>query len=128
MLARYWRGLVYQELGNVDAALNDFIAVADSKNGYRASAAITVSWIYDTKKEFKEAIDSLNKYTYLYDEKSLRKDDIAIAYNNRCYAYMQIGELRKALDDCTQSLRYGSIPDAFQKQQELVKRLGGNRG
>ena len=37
-------------------------------------------------------------------------------------------QLRKALDDCTQSLRYGSIPDAFQKQQELVKRLGGNRG
>ena len=25
---------------------------------------------------------------------------VAIAYNNRCYAYMQLGELRKALDDC----------------------------
>lgn len=128
MLARYWRGLVYQELGNMDAALNDFTAVADSENSYRASAAITVSWIYDTKKEFTEAIDSLNKYTYLYDEKSVRKDDVAVAYNNRCYAYMQIGELQKALDDCTQSLKYGSIPDAFEKQQELVKRLGLSRG
>ncbi|MGX7873801.1 tetratricopeptide repeat protein [Mesorhizobium sp. ORM6] len=124
LLARYWRGLVYKDLGNLDAALNDFTAVADSENGFRASAAIDVSWIHGTKKEFREAIDSLNKYTYLYDEKSVRKGDVAAAYNNRCYAYMQIGELRKALDDCTQSLKYGSIPDAFEKQQELVKRLG----
>jgi hypothetical protein len=37
---------------------------------------------------------------------------------------MELGELKKALDDCTQSLRYGSLPDAYRKQQELVKRLG----
>jgi len=124
MLARYWRGLVYEALGNLDAALNDFTVVAGSENGYRASAAIDVSWIYDTKKEFREAIDSLNKYSFLYDEKSVRKDDVAIAYNNRCYACMQLGELGKALDDCTQSLKYGSIPDAFEKQEQLVKLLG----
>lgn len=49
---------------------------------------------------------------------------MAVAYNNRCYAYMELGELEKALADCTQSLRYGSIPDAFRKQQELVAQLG----
>ena len=49
---------------------------------------------------------------------------MAISYNNRCYAYMQLNELKRALDDCTQSLKYGSIPDALRKQQELVKRLG----
>jgi hypothetical protein len=37
---------------------------------------------------------------------------------------MQLGLLKKALDDCTQSLKYGSIPDAFRKEQELMKRLG----
>lgn len=36
---------------------------------------------------------------------------------------MQLGDLKRALDDCTQSLKYGSIPDAFRKQQELVARL-----
>jgi tetratricopeptide (TPR) repeat protein len=128
MLARYWRGLVYEKIGNMDAALDDLTMVADSENGYRANAAINVSWIYDEQKRFKEAIDSLKKYTYLYDEKSVGKGNVAVAYNNRCYAYMQTGELRKALDDCTQSLKYGSIPDAFQKQQELVKRLGVSGG
>jgi tetratricopeptide (TPR) repeat protein len=127
MLARFWRGLVYQELGNLDAALNDYLVVADSQNGFRASAAISVSWIYDTKKEFRKAIEFLDKSTYLYDEKLAGKDNVAIAYNNRCYAYMELGELRNALDDCTKSLTYGSIPDAFQKQQELVKRLSASK-
>ena len=36
---------------------------------------------------------------------------------------MNLGALEKALDDCTTSLRYGSQPDAFRKQQKLVKRL-----
>jgi hypothetical protein len=40
---------------------------------------------------------------------------------------MELGELRNALDDCTKSLTYGSIPDAFQKQQELVKRLSASK-
>jgi tetratricopeptide (TPR) repeat protein len=128
LLARYWRGLVYQQMGNLDAALDDFTVVANSENGYRANAAVNVSWIYDKQKKFREAIDSLKKYMYLYDEKSVGKYNVAVAYNNRCYAYMQIGEFHKALDDCTQSLKYGSIPDAFQKQQELVKRLGVSGG
>jgi hypothetical protein len=46
-----------------------------------------------------------------------------IAYNNRCFAYMKLGELNKALDDCTMSLKYGRLPDALQKQQELQKLL-----
>jgi hypothetical protein len=99
------------------------MVVADAQNGMQAYAAIDVSWIYDTRKEFGKAIDSLDRYAYLFDEKLAGKDNVAIAYNNRCYAYMQLGELRKALGDCTQSLKYGSIPDAFNKQQELVKRL-----
>ena len=37
---------------------------------------------------------------------------------------MKLGELQKALDDCTLSLKYGRIPDALHKQQELLKLLG----
>jgi hypothetical protein len=36
---------------------------------------------------------------------------------------MQLGDLKKALDDCRASLRYGSLPDAIRKQQELISRL-----
>ena len=36
---------------------------------------------------------------------------------------MQLGELEKALDDCTASLKFGSLPDAYRKQAELTKLL-----
>jgi hypothetical protein len=36
---------------------------------------------------------------------------------------MKLGELQKALDDCTTSLRYGRLPDALQKQQQILKML-----
>lgn len=45
---------------------------------------------------------------------------MAVAYNNRCYALMQLGEL----SDCTASLKCGNIPDAYRKEFELTKRLG----
>jgi len=48
---------------------------------------------------------------------------VAVSYNNRCYAYMELGELQKALDDCNASLANGSIPDAFKKKEELIARL-----
>jgi hypothetical protein len=38
---------------------------------------------------------------------------------------MKLGRLQKALEDCTTSLKYGRLPDALQKQQELVKMLKG---
>jgi hypothetical protein len=37
---------------------------------------------------------------------------------------MKLGQLQKALDDCTMSLKFDRIPDAFHKQQELLKLLG----
>jgi hypothetical protein len=36
-------------------------------------------------------------------------DDLAVAYNNRCFADMKLGELNKALEDCTMSLKYGQL-------------------
>jgi tetratricopeptide (TPR) repeat protein len=121
--AHYWRGLVYQAMNESDKAIDDFLVVANSQENRRAGAAIELSMIYFNRKDNKGALDILNRYLYLYDPAITSKDDVAVGYNNRCYAYMELGELRKALDDCNASLQYGSIPDAFKKKEELVARL-----
>jgi tetratricopeptide (TPR) repeat protein len=122
--AYYWRGEAYRQLGNTDAALKDLTVVADSENNFKTSAVIDISMIYFDKKDIEAALNVLNKYTYVFDINTQSRNDLAVNYNNRCYAYMQLGELKKALDDCTVSLKYGSLPDALRKQQELLKRLG----
>jgi hypothetical protein len=66
----------------------------------------------------------LLKYPFLFDENLQPAEDLAIAYNNRCFGYMKAGQPEKALEDCTKSLRYGKLPDALQKQQQLLKQLG----
>ncbi len=126
--ARYWRGDAYRDMGRTTEALQDLTAVADSEDGLRTYAAIDISMIYFNRDDNKSALDVLNQYKYLYDPNTNDSDGMAVSYNNRCYAYMQLSELRKALDDCTASLKYGSIPDAYRKQQELVKRLSAHEG
>jgi tetratricopeptide (TPR) repeat protein len=123
LLAHYWRGMAYRDLGDKDAALRDLRMIADSEHQFRTSAAIEMSVIYDELKDFQGSLDVLNKYTYLYDARTQNRDNVAASYNNRCYAYMELGDLKKALEECTASLKYGSLPDAYRKQQELVKRL-----
>ena len=123
LTAHYWRGLVYHQTQELEAALRDLQIVIDSQHGFRTSAAIRMSVIYDDLKDFKSSVELLNRYDFLYNERTQKKSDIATVYNNRCYAYMELGDLQKALDDCTASLRYGSLPEAYRKQQELVKRL-----
>ena len=123
LTARYWRGRAYGKTEQWEAALRDFEAVANSQHGFRTSAAIQMSVIYDEMKDFQGSLNLLNRYRFLYDEKKQAKSDLAAVYNNRCYAYMELGDLQNALDDCTASLRYGNLPDAYRKQQELVRRL-----
>jgi tetratricopeptide (TPR) repeat protein len=121
--ARYWRGRTYQNLGQLDAALEDLTAVADSEDSLRTSAGRGLSMIYFNRRDIRGGLNVLNKYTHLYDPEINSRDNIAVSYNNRCYAYMELGELEKALDDCTTSLKHGSLPDAYRKQMELTKRL-----
>jgi tetratricopeptide (TPR) repeat protein len=121
--ARYWRGVAYRDSGEMDAALEDLRVVADSEYAFRTAAAIDMSVIYGKRKEAQRSLEVLNKYAYLYDQNKQSKENLAASYNNRCYAYMELGELTKALEECTASLKYGSLPDAVRKQQELTKRL-----
>jgi tetratricopeptide (TPR) repeat protein len=124
LYAYYWRGVALRDSGRPDDALRDLAIVAGSEHDFRANAAIDMSMIYFNRNDIQSALNVLNRYTYLYDTATTSNSSVAVSYNNRCYAYMQLGELEKALDDCTASLRYGSLPDAYRKQQELVKRLG----
>jgi tetratricopeptide (TPR) repeat protein len=122
----FWRGKLNKALGNSDAALDDFTVAARSGPQWGTSAAIEMSLIYGERADYKGQLHVLDAYPYLWDESSQRRDDLAVVYNNRCYAYMKLGELRRALDDCTASLRFGSLPEAFAKQQELVKLMKDN--
>ena len=83
-----------------------------------------MSKIDSDRDDNQGALDILNRDTFVYDVNRTAASDVAAAYNNRCYAYMQLGKLEQALSDCTASLRYGNIPDTYRKQQELIKRLG----
>ncbi len=121
---RYWRAAAYHYLGQREKEEADLRVVADSENThFRTSALINLSALYEFRSKFQDAIDLLDSHPFVFDEASQRKTDLAIIYNNRCAAFMYLGELQKALDDCTASLRFDSIPDAFHKQQELVRRL-----
>ncbi len=121
--ALYWRGEAYRQAHRPDQALEDLTKSADSEDYFAPYAAVDISMIDFDRGDNRAALNVLNKYAFLYDANRTERSQIAVAYNNRCYAHMQIGELKPALDDCTRSLEYGSIPDAFRKQQELVKRL-----
>lgn len=123
MKAYYWRGRVYRDLEKFDDALRDFKAVADSPDGFRATAAIDVSMVLFNRKDIPGALAALNQYTYLYNPELTSKQNVAVAYNNRCYAYMELGELTKALEDCKASLKYGNLPDAYRKQLDLIAKL-----
>lgn len=123
--AHYWRGHSYEALHDWDAALADFAPVADgADNWYRVGAALDMSYIYGEKHDFAGQLASMNEHAYLFDPALQPPGDLAVAFNNRCYAYLQLGHLHKALADCTTSLKYGHIPDAYHKQMQLMARLG----
>jgi tetratricopeptide (TPR) repeat protein len=125
MQTHYWRGKAYEGLGQWNASIADFSPVADSAdNWFRVGAALDMSYDFGQKGDFAGQLASMNRYSYLFDPEIQPPHDLAVAYNNRCFAQMKLGHLKEALDDCTMSLRFDRIPDAFQKQQELVKLLG----
>ncbi len=120
----YWRAKAYEGLGEWDASIADFTPVAESAdNWFRVGAALDMSYDFGQKGDFAGQLASMNRYPYLFDANIQPAHDLAVAYNNRCFANMKTGHLKEALDDCTTSLKYDRIPDAFQKQQELLKRL-----
>jgi tetratricopeptide (TPR) repeat protein len=123
--ARYNRARSYEGLKNYDAALADFAPIAEngSENYIRWGAVIEMEHINALLGKYAVELEIFKKYSFVFDASLQPPDDLAVAYNNRCFAYMKLGELTKALDDCNTSLKYGRLPDALQKQQELQKLL-----
>ena len=123
--ARYDRAQAYERLGKYDAALTDYELIAeDGSNNYlRDGAVIEMDHINALRGKYAVELETFEKYPFVFNPALQAPDDLAIVYNNRCFAYMKLGELHKALDDCTMSLRYGRLPDALQKQQQLQKLL-----
>jgi len=74
---RFWRGKLYQALGDTDAALRDYAAAADSGPIWGTSAAINMSLIYSDRKDNREVLRVLEAHPYLYDESSQRPNDLA---------------------------------------------------
>jgi hypothetical protein len=125
LLAHYSLARAYEGLERWDEALAEFAPLADSADNYlRVGAAIEMSVIYGKKKDFAGEARILNQHAYLFDPNMQPPEDLAVSFNNRCHAYMELGELQKALNDCTTSLKYDRIPDAYTKEQELMRRLG----
>ncbi|WP_329740493.1 DUF4034 domain-containing protein [Dyella sp. A6] len=126
--ARFFRAQVYDALNRDKLAIDDYQAVADSSAAmqFRTYAAIAISVIYDKRHRIKDALDTLNGFASLFTPQhfGITSEDLAPYYNNLCYNKMQLGLFRAALADCNTSLRYGDIPDAVAKQQQLLRRLG----
>ena len=125
-LARYYRARSYEGLRQYDAAIADFTPLAEnlSDNYLRDGAAIELDHTLALKGDIQGSLAVLLKYPFMFDENLQPPEDLAIAYNNRCFGYMKTGQPEKALEDCTKSLHYGKLPDALQKQQQLLKLLG----
>jgi tetratricopeptide (TPR) repeat protein len=119
----YWRAMAYKALNQTDEAINDLLIVANSEHEFNDDSVIDISVIYAHRKDYQSLLKILNDYPFLFDEEHQDKNILSISYNNRCFAKMKLGHLQEALDDCTSSLKFGNLPDAFKKQQELVKLL-----
>lgn len=121
----YWLAKAYEGMGQWDASIAEFTPAAESAdNWFRVGAALDMSYDYGQKGDFAGQVAEMNHYSFLFDARMQPPHDLAVAYNNRCYALMQLNRLQDALTDCTQSLTYDRIPDALHKQQELLRRLG----
>jgi tetratricopeptide (TPR) repeat protein len=124
MTAYYERGLVRLATQRMEPARKDMTTVAESSDWLRSSAVVMLSVMDLSSKDFQGAIDVLNRYPFVYDPDTANDMNISIAYGNRCSAYMELGELQKALEDCEASLMHLENPDVRKRKQEIEKKLG----
>jgi tetratricopeptide (TPR) repeat protein len=123
--AHVYRAWANEALKKYDAALAEYRYIADngSENSLRTNGVINLDHVYSLLGKTDEELATFDRYPFVFNTDIQSQEDLAIVYNNRCYVYMKLGQPRKALDDCNTSLRYGRLPDALHKQQELQKLL-----
>lgn len=123
--AHYYRARANESMKNYDAAIAEFTPIADDGSEFliRTASAIEIEHMTALRGNYAGELKVFEKYPFLFDTDLQEPDDLAIVFNNRCFAYMKLGQLQKALDDCNTSLKYGRLPDALQKQQQILKML-----
>jgi len=124
---RFQRAFAYTQIKQWDAAAADYRLVAESESDWRTFAAINWAYCVFSKGDFAGALAIMDAHPFMFDEAQGVPESLAMAFNNRCFVYKKMGELQKALDDCTISLKYGRLPDALQKQQELLRAIAAEK-
>ncbi len=116
-------GMAYEAMGQLRKAIAIYTLVAESESDWRDWTAIQASVLLPKTQGFAAQEAFLTQHPYLFDPQYIDNESIAIAYNNRCYARMEQGELKSALDDCNASLKFGNLPNAHSKKRRLEKML-----
>lgn len=126
--AQYYLADMYQAIGEIKQAADNYQALAQNGSGWpRTSSIIDLGLLYHEAGLPKRALSWLNAYNDVFVEGNVGRDDLAIYFNNRCFEKMQLGKLIPALSDCQQSLKYGNIPDAVAKQHLLIGMLKADK-
>ncbi|HEX7339338.1 MAG TPA: DUF4034 domain-containing protein [Rhodanobacteraceae bacterium] len=123
--ALFYRGQTLEDAKQYALALADYRLVANGEGVMynRTGSVINMTVIYGDLHQYRKQLAVADAYRYLFIPGQASDSDVAIYYNNRCYAYMKLHQLRKALDDCNLSLRHGNLPDAVAKKHQLERAL-----
>jgi tetratricopeptide (TPR) repeat protein len=98
-ISYYNRGICYLQLGNEDAALQDFKSVVERKRDY-LDAYDKISWIQFRKSRYDEALEATNTVLKL-------KPNDAEAFYNRAMIYVKKNWTSEALRDAKQACDMG---------------------
>ena len=98
-ISYYNRGICYLQLGNEDAALQDFKSVVERKRDY-LDAYDKISWIQFRKSRYDEALEATNTVLKL-------KPNDAEAFYNRAMIYAKKNWTSEALRDAKQACDMG---------------------
>lgn len=99
--SHFWLARVYDALGKNNSALREYRLIASSQSSFSVDAAMGISLIYDREQQWREALNALNAYPFLFNKARESRYHLAVNYNNRCYDKMKLVDLKGALNDCT---------------------------
>ena len=109
-----------------DAAMRDNAAILAADGDYNADALINMTLILAKHHDLAGQLALANAHPYLYELDGGNKNQLAILLQQPLLQpTWNSGSFQQAMDDCTISLRLDSIPDAYAKQQRLIKMLAG---
>ena len=95
--ARLYRAWAYEAIRNYDAALSDYGPIADdaSESEIRTGAVIDIEHIAALRGQYANELAIFEKYPFVFNVNVQTPANLAIVYNNRCFAYMKTGELQE---------------------------------